>query len=127
MVPLENVNDDTIEYADRLPGSSLTLVQGRPRLEIMEVRLTPDQEELISRAISSGRFRSAEDAIEEAMSLWEDRERRRTEILAAIDIAEASIAHGKGRIITEQDMQNLAAEVKARGRNRLASERPGPR
>jgi len=93
----------------------------------MEVRLTPDQEELISRAISSGRFRSAEDAIEEAMSLWEDRERRRTEILAAIDIAEASIAHGKGRIITEQDMQNLAAEVKARGRNRVASERPGPR
>jgi Arc/MetJ-type ribon-helix-helix transcriptional regulator len=93
----------------------------------MEVRLTPDQEELISRAISSGRLRSAEDAMEEAMSLWEDRERRRTEILAAIDIAEASIAHGKGRIITEQDMQDLAAEVKARGRNQLASERPGPR
>jgi len=93
----------------------------------MEVHLTPDQEELISRAISSGRFQSAEDAIEEAMSLWEDRERRRIEILAAVDVAEASLADGKGRIITERDMQDLAGEVKARGRNRLASDGRGPR
>jgi Arc/MetJ-type ribon-helix-helix transcriptional regulator len=90
----------------------------------MEVRLTPDQEELINRAIEAGRFRSVADAVEEALSLWEDRERRRVEILSAVDEAEASIARGEGRTITEANMQELADEVKARGRARLSSDRP---
>ena len=41
----------------------------------MEIRPTPEQEELIRRAIEAGRFESAEDAVKEALSLWEQRER----------------------------------------------------
>ena len=88
----------------------------------MEVRLTPDQEAFIRQAIESGRFQSAEEAAQEAFSLWEERERRRAELLAAVDTAEASLASGEGRVITEQSMQELAAEVKRRGRARLAAE-----
>ena len=43
----------------------------------MEVRLTPDQEAFVRHAIESGRFHRAEDAVEEALLLWEERERKR--------------------------------------------------
>jgi hypothetical protein len=56
--------------------------------------------------------------------LWEERERRRAEILAAIDVAEASLARGEGRTITERSMQELAGEVKKSGRALLAGEEP---
>ena len=91
------------------------------------MRLTPDQEAFIQRAIETERFRRVEDAVREALSLWEERERRRAEILAAVDVAEASLARGEGRNITEQFMRELAGEVKKRGRARLADERPTPR
>jgi Arc/MetJ-type ribon-helix-helix transcriptional regulator len=94
----------------------------------MEVRLTPDQEAFVRQAIESGRLHCAEDALEEALSLWEERERTRAEILAAVDAAEASLARGEGRTITnEQSMRQLAEEVKQRGRARLATQREASR
>ena len=88
----------------------------------MEVRLTADQEAFIRRAIDAGRFGRAEDAVEEALSLWEERERKRAEFLATLDHAKASIARGEGRVITEQSMRDLATEVKRRGRARPAAD-----
>ena len=93
----------------------------------MDVRLTPDQEAFIRDAIKTGRFSRAEDAVQEALSLWEERERARAEILAAVDAAEASLARGEGRVFrTEQDLRDLANEVKQRGQARLAAERCRP-
>jgi Arc/MetJ-type ribon-helix-helix transcriptional regulator len=89
----------------------------------MEVRLTPDQEAFVRQAVAAGRIHSPEDAVEEALSLWEQRERKRAEFLASLDDAKASLARGEGRVIaTEQDAQDLAEEVKRRGRARLAAE-----
>ena len=93
----------------------------------MKVDLTPDQRAFIRRAIADGRFQREEDAVEEALSLWEERERTRAEILAAVDAAEASLARGEGRIITQEPMRELAEEVKQRGRARLATEPQAPR
>ena len=94
----------------------------------MEVRLTPDQEAFVRQAIATGRFHGAEDAVKEALSLWEQRERTRAEILATVDMAEASLARGEGRsITTQQSMRELADEVKQRGHARLAAERKAPR
>jgi Arc/MetJ-type ribon-helix-helix transcriptional regulator len=89
----------------------------------MDVELTPDQRAFIRLAMESGRFHREEDAVEEALALWEERERRRAEILTALDEAEASLARGEGRPITEESMKALAEEVKQRGRHRLAAER----
>jgi putative addiction module CopG family antidote len=89
----------------------------------MEVQLTPDQEAFVRQAIESGRLRRAEDAVEEALSLWEERERKRAEFLATIDVAEASLARGEGRVITQESMRDLAEDVKRRGRARLAAEK----
>jgi Arc/MetJ-type ribon-helix-helix transcriptional regulator len=93
----------------------------------MEVHLTPDQEAFIRQAIKTGRLHRKEDALQEAMSLWEERERRRLEILAAADRAEESLARGEGRTITSrEEVTQIAADVKRRGMARLASEQnPG--
>jgi len=93
----------------------------------MEVNLTPDQKAFIRQAIESGRFLREEDAVKEALSLWEERERTRAEILIAVDEAEVSLARGDGRVITQESMRDLAGEVKRRGRARLAVEPTTPR
>jgi len=89
----------------------------------MEVRLTPDQKAFVRQAIESGRLNREEEAVQEALSLWEQRERTRAQILAAVDVAEASVARGEGRVITLESMRQLADEVKQRGRNRLTADR----
>jgi putative addiction module CopG family antidote len=93
----------------------------------MEVHLTSDQEAFIRQAIESGRFRDPEDAVQEALSLWEGRERKRAEFLASLDEADASLARGEGRTITQESMRELAEEVKRRGQTRLAAEPSAPR
>jgi putative addiction module CopG family antidote len=88
----------------------------------MNVELTPDQRAFVQRAIESGRFTRAEEAVREALALWEERERRRLEIVGMVDEAEASLARGEGREITEQSMSALAEDVKHRMRRRITSE-----
>lgn len=63
----------------------------------MEVRLTGDQKAFVRQAIQTGRFTREENALREALSLWKGRERRRAEILAAVDQAEASSVRAQGR------------------------------
>lgn len=93
----------------------------------MNVDLSPDQRAFVQKAIESGRFSRAEEAVQEALALWEKRERRRLEIVAMVEEAEASLARGEGREITEESMRALAAEVKERARRRLAAEQPSRR
>jgi len=88
----------------------------------MEIRLTPDQEAFIRQAIDAGRIARPEDAATQAMALWEERERRRAEILARIDEAEAALARDEGTVITPETMDRLAEDVKRRGRARLDAE-----
>ncbi len=89
----------------------------------MQIRLTPEQQEFIRRAVDSGRFESAEDAVRTAVTLWVERERRRADILAAVDLAEAAIDRGEGMEVTPELMRALAEDVKRGGRARLAAER----
>ena len=77
------------------------------------------------KAIETGRLESEEQAVQEALALWEKRERRRLELLAMLDEAERSLARGEGREITEASMTALADEIKQRGRRRIA-EAPVP-
>src|SRR5216683_7190182 len=107
------------------PGPVGPTVDFSPRaanLDLMEIHPTPEQEELIRRAIEVGRFERAEDAVKEALRLWEQRERDAAlaEFRATLDAAETSIDRGEGIQITLQSMRDLAADVKRRGRTRVA-------
>jgi Arc/MetJ-type ribon-helix-helix transcriptional regulator len=90
--------------------------------ETMDVQLTSDQKAFARRAIESGRLRTEQDAVQEALALWEERERQRAGFLVTLDDARASITRGEGRAITEESMRELAEEVKERGRARLLAE-----
>jgi Arc/MetJ-type ribon-helix-helix transcriptional regulator len=88
----------------------------------MEVELTADQRAFARQAVEAGRLRSEADVVEEALVLWEERERRRVEFRATLDEARASLARGEGRTITPESMRELSAEVRERGRARLIAE-----
>jgi Arc/MetJ-type ribon-helix-helix transcriptional regulator len=70
----------------------------------------------------SGRIEREEDAVREALALWEERERKRAEFLATLHDARSSLDRGEGIPITEESMRGLAGEVKRRGLARLAAE-----
>jgi len=93
----------------------------------MEVSLTQDQEAFICQAIESGRFHRKEEAVLAALSLWEERERKRAEFLVTLNDAKASLARGEGRTITQESMRGLAGDVKRRGLTRLTAEQQASR
>jgi Arc/MetJ-type ribon-helix-helix transcriptional regulator len=88
----------------------------------MEIHLTPGQEAFIREAIASGRVQRPEEAVEQAMHLWEERERTRLEILAALEAAELDIKAGRYIEVTDESMKQLAEDVKQRGRALKAKE-----
>ena len=88
----------------------------------MQVDLTPEQQDFVRQAVESGRFERAEDAVQAAIALWVERERRRAEILTVVDIAKAALDRGEGIEITQASMRSLAEDVKRRGRTLLAAE-----
>ena len=82
----------------------------------MEVHLTPDQEAFIRRAVESGRYRTTEDAVREAMARWEENERARLELMAALDEAESDLASEQYRDYAIQALPALAVELKREAR-----------
>lgn len=89
----------------------------------MNVELTRDRRAFVQKAIESGRRSREEEAVQEALALWEERERRRFEIVAMVEEAEASLARGEGREITQESVKALAEDVKQRMRRRVADGR----
>lgn len=88
----------------------------------MEVQLTPDQQALVSDAVASGRLHRPEEAVQQALLLWEERERRRLKILAAVDLSKASLARGEGRIVTmREESDQLVSDIASRGMARLTA------
>ena len=70
----------------------------------MEVELTEDQKDGLS-----------------ARALQAERERRRMEILLAVDLADSELARGEGTVIeSKEDADRLCEEIKQEGR-RLAA------
>jgi Arc/MetJ-type ribon-helix-helix transcriptional regulator len=88
----------------------------------MEVQFTADQAAFARRAVEVGRLKSERDAIQEALALWEERERGRVAFLATLDDARSSLARGEGLEITRESMRELSAQVRERGRARRISE-----
>ena len=93
-----------------------------PYSETMDVQFTTDQQAFVREAIKNRRLSSEQEAVQEALALWEERERRRVAFLATLDDARASLARGEGRAITQESVRELAASVRERGRARLIAE-----
>jgi len=83
----------------------------------MEVELTPEQEAFVRQAIETGRLHRPEEAVREALSLWEERERSRVELLVAFDEAEADLEAGHYTDYTNETLPQLADELKREARS----------
>ena len=83
----------------------------------IEIILTPAQEAFLRQIVSSGRYRTAEDAIRDAMARWEQDERARLDMRAALDEAEADLEAGLFTDYTSATISRLAEELK-RGESR---------
>jgi putative addiction module CopG family antidote len=86
----------------------------------MQVDLTPAQASFIDLGIQEGRFRNSEEAIREALALWEKRERARIELLASLDSAEQALDAGEGEEYTIETLPSLVQSVRERGAARLS-------
>ena len=84
----------------------------------MQINLTEAQEALVRRAVETGRLSRVEDAVTEALLLWEEQQRGREALLASIAAGRQAIARGDGIEITPGSMRALADDVKRRGRER---------
>jgi putative addiction module CopG family antidote len=94
------------------------------KLKAMEVQLTPDQEAFIRKAVASGRYPSVEDAVRDAMVRWEEGERARLELLAALDEAEADLEAGRYTDYTDATLPRLANELKREARKLRERQQP---
>jgi predicted transcriptional regulator len=94
----------------------------------VEIRLSPEQEAHLA-ALATSVGRSPDEIVQEAVAMWEERENARAlaEFRASLDKAEASLDAGKGRVITQESMRDLAEEVHQRGLARLAAEQKASR
>jgi len=89
----------------------------------MDIQFSRDQQTFVREAIATGRIVNEEEAVRQALSLWEERERVRVEMLSKISRAQESVARGEGRRInSEDDLRQLASDVKQRGLARLRAE-----
>jgi putative addiction module CopG family antidote len=86
----------------------------------MQVQLTPEQTSFVDLGIQEGRFRNSEEAVRQALALWEKRERARIELLASLDLAQQSLDAGEGETYTAETLHELVDSVKQRGTARLA-------
>jgi putative addiction module CopG family antidote len=102
------------------------LTRGYPifTLKVMEVQLTPGQKSFVRHAIETGRFRREEDVVEEALSLWEKRERARVELLVALDESEDDLEAGHFNDYTNETLPQLADELKREARALRDSKQP---
>lgn len=82
----------------------------------MEVHFTPEQESFIRQAIKSGRLHRPEDAVQQALSLWERQERNRVELFAALDEAEADLQSGQYSDYTDETLPDLTDQLKTEAR-----------
>jgi Arc/MetJ-type ribon-helix-helix transcriptional regulator len=87
----------------------------------MEIQFTPDQEAFLRQAIKSGRIHHAEEAVQQALSLWEARERGRIEILSALDEAESDLQTGNFSDCSDESLPRLGEELKSDARSSLKS------
>ncbi len=88
----------------------------------MQIELTAELSDFVRQAVATGRVGDPAQAVQEALALWVDRERRRAELVAQLDAADHSLDAGDGIAITAESMASLAQAVMVRCKARLAAE-----
>ncbi len=87
--------------------------------------LPPEYQQFVQDEISSGRFRSAEEVVCEALRELQQRRERLAELRREIEIGVGELERGEGiRINSEAELQAFFDDIEARGQQRLANQTP---
>ena len=91
----------------------------------MNVSLTPMLEELVQRKVATGLYNSASEVIREALRLLQERDELRTMRLGTlrkeISVGLDQLERGEVSEYDDRSLDTLAADIKAKGRKRLAA------
>ena len=90
----------------------------------MEIHLTPEQQAFIEQGVRNGRFASHDDAMREAVTLLETRERELAQTRAFVREGLDDLDAGRYEDYTDESLHELFDGIKHRGRERLAAEEP---
>ena len=89
----------------------------------MEVALTPDLEKLIAAQVASGKYPSGSEVVRDALRLFQEHielwERKRESLRRDIAAGIEALDRGEYDEYDLEDVQQLASEIKSRGRERL--------
>ncbi len=93
----------------------------------MNVSLTPTLEELVQRKVATGLYNSASEVIREALRLLEERDEMRQMRLGTlrkeISVGLDQLERGEVSEYDDQSLNTLTADIKAKGRKRLAAKK----
>lgn len=95
----------------------------------MNVSLTPELEQLVSDKVKTGMYQTVSEVIREGLRLLKERDERMGRLRADIRAGFDAIDRGEYEDYYEHTTKALAADIKKRGRQRLAevSNEPGAR
>ena len=89
----------------------------------MEVALSPELDQLVTDQVENGNYPSAGEVVRDALRLFRDQvelRRRRSESLRRdVEAGIEALERGDSFVYEADDTGRLAAEIKARGRERL--------
>jgi antitoxin ParD1/3/4 len=101
--PRVSTEDDRQAFFRRLKLSLITIfanLRYQPKIQAVNVSLTPELEEFIQKKVTSGRYTSASEVVREALRLLEDQEKviaaQRKEFRAELERRTASLQRGEG-------------------------------
>ena len=86
----------------------------------MESGLKPELERFLEEQVAAGRYASRDEAMNAAVALLREQAEYRAYVQSAIAEAEASLARGEGTVYDAEGLRQMAQEIKAEGRERLA-------
>jgi Arc/MetJ-type ribon-helix-helix transcriptional regulator len=90
----------------------------------MEIVLTPELEALIQHEIENGRLNRPEEAVQQALSQWEERRRDLIDLIAALNAGDADLEAGRYTEYDDQGLREVGEQIKREGRQRLAKAAP---
>lgn len=88
----------------------------------MNISLTPELEQLVTDKVESGLYLTASEVIREGLRLLEERDKCQELFRNEIGAGFEAVDRGEYVDFDESSIQELAARVKARGRDRLLAE-----
>jgi antitoxin ParD1/3/4 len=88
----------------------------------LNISLTPELEQLVTDKVKSGMYRTSSEVIREGLRLLKERDQRLQALRMDIGAGFEAVNRGEFTDYDQSNVQELARQVRARGRKRLAKE-----